>query len=52
MDIADSSAIDKPVSVFPALHSTVTVKSLTVRRLPEAGRRRKIETRDTALTTE
>ena len=51
MDVADYSAIDKPVSVFPALHSTVTVKSLTVKRLPEAAVQ-EIETRDTVLTTE
>ena len=37
MDVADYSDIDKPVSVFPTLHSTVTVKSLTVKKLPEAA---------------
>lgn len=51
MDVADYSDIDKPVSIFPALHSTVTVKSLTVKRLPESAVQ-EIETRDTASTAE
>jgi hypothetical protein len=37
MDVADYSDVEKPVSVFPAAHSTVTVKSLTVKRLPETA---------------
>jgi hypothetical protein len=51
LDVADYSDINRPVSVFPALHSTVTVKSLTVKRLPETAVQ-EIETRDTAATTE
>lgn len=36
-DVAgDYSEIDKPVSVFPAVQSIVTVKSVKVRRLPES----------------
>jgi hypothetical protein len=35
MDVADYSDVDRPVSVFPAVHSRVTVKSLTVKTLPE-----------------
>jgi hypothetical protein len=36
-DAGDYSGIDRPVSVFPAEGSTVTVKSLTVKQLPGGG---------------
>jgi hypothetical protein len=43
--------VDKPVCVFPAGHSTVTVKSLTVKRLPEAAAQ-EIENRDATAKTD
>ncbi len=51
MDVADYSDVEKPVCVFPAVHSTVTVKSLTIKRLPEAAAQ-EIENRDAASKTE
>jgi hypothetical protein len=50
-DAGDYSSINNPVSIFPAAHSTVTVKSLTVKNLPEAAVQ-EIETRDMAVASQ
>jgi hypothetical protein len=34
-DVSDYSAVNQPVSVFPAIHSSVTVKSIQVKRLSD-----------------
>jgi hypothetical protein len=51
MDVGDYSDVDKPVCVFPAVHSRVTVKSLTVRKLSQEAAQ-EVETRSTSTAAD